>query len=262
VIIPKSNNNRSKNQRATNVSNQNIRIAQPEIPIIPITPISDELFSPEVTRAKEIMGKNFIGPETVMKRFNIPLDKNGVETLKTIPFSEETLITHKNDCILIADFGISLTKIASIMNKNDPDVVYFYNVKEYISNESEAFNNVTEKIQWRLIFKNAFPNPDNKTYNEQRTSLAKNLEIPSARAMSYVIILYYLKTKEYLFFGEQISCSDTNLNDSHISIICFLHQYTYNEKTPNILNFASYNNDDYKNIKYQAYLAINIKPER
>lgn len=265
MIIPKSNNNHSKNQRTTNVPNQNIRIAQPETPIIPITPISDESFSPEVTRAKEIMGKNFIGPETVMKHFNIPLDKNGVEAFKKIPFSEKTLLTHKDDCILMADFGISLNKIASIMNKNNPNVIYFYNVKKYISDNPEAFNNITEKIQWRLIFKNTLPNPNSKTYNEQRISLAENLEIPKVRSVAYMVILYYLREKEYLFFTDNVSCYDTNSDNTHIAMMCFLHQYTYKEDNPNILDFTSYNNgndSNQKNINYQAYLAVNIKPEK
>lgn len=179
---------------------QNIKIAQPEIPIIPITPISDESFSPEVTRAKEIMGKNFIGPETVMKHFNIPLDKNGVEAFKRIPFSEETLITHKDDCILVADFGISLALLEKIFAA-EKNPLFKIGEDSYYNPTFKDWD-LTRETQWRLIHKNLLSNPSHRNYYEQLNSLPEELYVPKTASIAYTVLLYYLKNNKYLFFNE------------------------------------------------------------
>jgi hypothetical protein len=220
---------------------------QPEIPIIPITPISDESFSPEVTRAKEIMGENFIGPETVMKHFNIPLDKNGVEAFKKIPFSEETLITHKDDCILVADFGISLANLEKLTIK---EVFLGFHDDCWYNPDKFKDYNLTRKPQWQLIHKNYLPNPLYKNYYEQLNSLSEKLYVPSACTIAYSVLLYYLQTKNLLFYGEYVSSSDIGSDQdgslSHVKIGCLVLSFLYQNNKPDIDITTGYNDyNDY-----------------
>lgn len=299
VIIPKSNNNRSKNQRTANVPNQNIRITQPEIPVIPITPISDESFSLEVTRAKEIMGKNFIGPETVMKHFNIPLDKNGIEAFKKIPFSEETLITHKDNCILVADFGIPFELFHGKVMYPESKIK---KIKHYDGPGFYEDHDLKRVPKWHLIFKNPLSNPDCKNYNEQMNALPSELYVPKMAVLSYTMLLYHLKTKEYLFLDflkksaqeanveftfRGISSSDsytypeintaTNQKENGIythGVIIYCSSSDTSRVESFDMRFATgYNNyEDYYNRiytlpgdpskKHTTYLAIALKPEK
>lgn len=206
IIIPKPNNNSYKNQNTVETSHQNIEITQPKVSTTPVEPISDESFSPEVTRAKEIMGKNFIGPETVIKHFNIPLDENGIETFKKIPFSEETLLAHKDDCILIADFGISLASLEKIFT--DKKDILFYTTEDSYYNITFKDYEMVRKYQWRLIYKSPLPNPTYKNYNEQINYLPKELYILKVASIAYAALLYHLKTQEYLFFDEMPDSND------------------------------------------------------
>jgi hypothetical protein len=272
---------------------------QPEIPIIPITPISDESFSPEVTRAKEIMGENFIGPETVMKHFNIPLDKNGVKAFRKIPFSEETLITHKDDCILVADFGIPFELFQGKVMYPESKIK---KIKHYDGPGFYEDHNLKRVPKWYLMFKNPLPNPNYKSYNEQINSLPDKLYVPKMAILSYTMLLYHLKTGEYLFldFLEKaaqeagvelpfrgISSSDsdtypeintaTNQKEygiyTHGKIIYYSSSDT-SESESFYMRFATgYNNyEDYYNRiytlpgdpsrKHTTYLAIALKPEK
>lgn len=282
IIIPKPNNNSYKNQ--------NIETTQIEIPTTPVTPISDESFSPEVTRAKEIMGKNFIGPETVMKHFNIPLDKDGVEAFKKIPFSEETLLAHKDDCILVADFGIPFEWFIRKVMYPKSEIEKSSN---YYADPEYRKDLVLKRIpEWYLIFKNVSPNPNFKSYDEQINSLPDKLYVPKMAILSYTMLLYYLKTGEYLFLDflkEKTEKAKVELTSMGIST-----SDTYENKTENgkrihseiiyyapepesfSMRFSTGYNDykDYYDTTYYSpesgepskihteYLAIALKPEK
>ncbi len=55
-------------------------------------------------RAKEIMGKNFVGVTKVVSHFDLLLLKEEVEKVPQIPFSEKRLKKHKNTHILFPVF--------------------------------------------------------------------------------------------------------------------------------------------------------------
>ncbi len=301
LVIPKSSTkSTSESTQTPSISDnpiQNIKIKEPKNLTIPVIPITDKLFSPEVTRAKEIMGKNFIGPETVMKHFNIPLDKNGVEALKTIPFSEKTLLTHKDDCILVADFGIPfdwfMEKVMYPKSKIKKDG--YYNGPSFYKD-----HNLPREPQWHLIYKSPLSNPNYKSYNEQMNSLSAKLYVPKMAVLTYTILLYHLETKEYLFldFLEKatqragveltrmgISSSDidntqkinTATNEEEVGV--YGHGeilYCTPGPEPFSVRFSIGYNDykDYYNSMYYspetgepsktrtAYLAVAIKPEK
>ncbi len=281
VIIPKSNNDSYKNK--------NIETTQIEIPTTPVTLIADESFSPEVTRAKEIMGKNFIGPETVMKHFNILLDEEGVEAFKKIPFSEKTLLAHKDDCILVADFGISLASLEKIFT--DKKDILFDTTEDSNYNITFKDYEAVRKHQWHLIYKSPLPNPTYKNYNEQINYLPKGLYILKVASIAYAALLYHLKTQEYLFFDEIPNSNDKIEKDISGSDIGTIKDKNGNKKNAHgtisyyrhVLNSmvsiafgAKYNdyNDYYTDIYYAPefdgdpfktrtiYLAVALKPEK
>lgn len=147
-----------------------------------------------LSRAKEIMGKNFLGAEEAIRflRAN-QAEEEAMKKLTEIPFSEPTLQECKNTHVLVLDLGLSILDIRQRVDQ-----------KLFCSHEDAWYNNqafakLIELAQWRLIRRDAIPNSFNKNWEEQLVLLAKNEEVPEARQIAYLAILYYLAKGERLF---------------------------------------------------------------
>lgn len=151
-------------------------------------------------RAREIMSKNFLGIEEAIQHFKVKLTFEAAEAFERIPFSEDVLMSCKDTHILVADFGLSLLEV-----RKRVDQKLFYAQDWY---NSEKFAKLTDKPQWRLLRKTAVPDSFNKNWQEQQALLTKDEETPKARAMAYMIMLYYAETSERLFQDIYVRCSD------------------------------------------------------
>lgn len=157
-------------------------------------PIPD---SDSQSRARAIMGKNFLGLEEVRKGFGIALP---VQQLAEIPFSEETLRQCKDTHVLVAGSALSVNEIRKLADDD------FYDTDWY---RREAFANEKKVgVRWYLLRKEPVPESRSKTYDEQTALLTKEEEVPFACEMTYMVILYWLTHRERLLPDVYVRCQD------------------------------------------------------
>lgn len=164
-------------------------------------------------QAKKIMGKSYLGPEEVMKHFEVAFSDKELIQLREIPFTEAELEACKNTHILFVGYPLS---IVDIRNKAKQ---LFYNQDWY---DKQAFA-TKEKVylQWHLIRKNEVPNSTSKTFNEQKALLTGNETVPRACEVVFMIILYFLVTGKRLLENMYVRCSDLVFGGWHVFVGVF-----------------------------------------
>lgn len=158
-------------------------------------------------RAREIMGKNFLGIPEVDLHFAItPFH---LEVFEEIPFPEGVLRECADTHILVADIGLSILHIRKRAGK------LFYSQDWY---KLEEFAREPEKPQWRLIKKSEVPNSTGKTWQEQQELVTDTEEISTARAMVYAIILNYLDKGERMLEHMYVRTSSIDSDGYHVHV--------------------------------------------
>lgn len=170
-----------------------------------------------IREAKNIMGKNFIGPEELLKIssiFNFFLPKKAVPTI-SIPIKEIKKI--KKDYILILGIpGLTINKMRQIFGfspeKSEP---CFYNQDWYL--KEKFADQKTMDFKWYLIQKTV----DKKTKGKNPLELEKNQlpgkKFPSAVLAAFTFFAYYfLNNKEILWSYDFIWCNDKDLNGDRV----------------------------------------------
>ena len=170
-----------------------------EVAIDPAATTSDQ------KRAREIMGKNFLGIEEVTKHYGMAFSAEQLASLATIPFSEATLKACKDTHILVAGFPMTILEIRAKAPKN-PKTFYSYKDAWY-NNEAFAANERVE-LRWYLIRKNIVANSTSKDFETQKDLLSENEMVPRACEFTYAIVLYFLVTGERLFGNVYARCAD------------------------------------------------------
>lgn len=163
-------------------------------------------------RAREIMKKNFFGIEEAVKYFGIILIEQQLAALSEIPATKVMLKKHENTHILTAFFR------RSVLDIHNAECKLFYRPYESAWYNKHAFAKDEGKIGWHLIRKTPVENSIRKPWSEQLLLLAKDEEVPSARAIVQAIIGHYLATGEWLFKNIYVRCSDTDSNGNRIYI--------------------------------------------
>jgi hypothetical protein len=157
-------------------------------------PIIDTAFP---AKAREIMGKNFLGLPEVRSGFSILLDP---EVFLAIPFSEETLRAKKDTHVLIAGASLSLNDIRKIADDD------FFDTDWY---RREPFaNNKMVSARWYLLRKEPVMESRSKTYDQQSALLAKDEEVPFACEVAYMVILKWLTHHERLLSDVYVHSQD------------------------------------------------------
>jgi hypothetical protein len=168
--------------------------------------------------ARQIMGRNFLGIPESCEHFSITPNRQFLEVLGEIPFSEDVLRVCYHSHVLVADFGLS---ILQVRKRVDRDLFYSHEDAQY---NDKDFANYREQPCWRLIRKDMVPGYDDPcyrklSYKELRSCLLTDKEeVPKPRQMVYAIILNYLATGERMFkYAYAItstteSCDDDSLN--------------------------------------------------
>lgn len=137
--------------------------------------------------ARNIMSKNFLGIPEACEHFKITPTEEQLAELAEIPFSEDTLCECKDTHILVADFGFSIFYVRKCVGRE-----LFNDHEEYPWYYDEQFARETSDFCWRLIRKDMVTN----STKGKRKLISGGEEVPSARAIVYVILLNYLVTGE------------------------------------------------------------------
>ncbi|MBI5045416.1 MAG: hypothetical protein HZC14_00160 [Candidatus Niyogibacteria bacterium] len=181
----------------------------------------------DISQAKKIMGKNFIGPDElqgIASKLGIvdPISFRKGKFPK-IFFSEEYLKKNKRNYILI--LGIPKTKDGAHLTINkmrsdlgmDPNVSEpcFYNQDWYIR---EKFADKTHlKFKWYLICKNVMRQTRGISPENVEKLLARNQNLPSAILTAFTFFAYYFLTDdEILWKNDFIWCSDRDKNGDKV----------------------------------------------
>lgn len=163
--------------------------------------------------AREIMGRNFLDIAEALRHYNIAMTGDQHELLAEIPFSEDILCACKDSHILVADLDLSILEVRKWVGR------------ELFFSTDSAWNNpeqfAGEKVEscWRLIRKDMVPEDStNRTSHEQKKLISEEDEMPSARAMVYIIILNYLVTGERMFENIYVRTSTVCSYGYHVSV--------------------------------------------
>ncbi len=150
-------------------------------------------------RARQIMGKNFFGPDDAIKHFGIRPTLQQFGYLAEIPFSKEVLTVCKDTHILVAVFPISIIDIwdkVKGIKLPSGQKAFFYKQDWY---NGQAFAGEKGELGWQLVRKTPADNSLNRYWNQQQKLLGKEDETPKVQVMVYTIIGHFLSTSERLF---------------------------------------------------------------
>jgi len=193
----------------------------------------------DITIAKKVMGKNFIGPDELLKisdDFPIKIMKR----IPTINFDVQRLEKIKNDYVLIlgsAKFAngqdLTINKMRSKFGfnpaKKEP---CFYNQDWYLK---EKFASKTSlKFQWYLIRKKVVLETRGQDPKIVSQKLNTNKIFPTAILTAYTFFAYYfLNNKQMLWKHDFVWCSDCDKNGDRI--------YTGRYQDPKKINKNGFN---------------------
>ncbi len=170
-------------------------------------------------RAREIMGKNFFGIEEAIQHFGVNPTRQQTLVLSEIPFSEAVLQETKETYILVAIFPLSILEIHGKM-----DSKLFYDQSWY---NKESFSKKHSEASWQLIRKTPVDNSFGKNWEEQQALLGEDDKVPTAQAMIYTIIGYYLTTNERLFKNIYVRTSSVDSDSCRVVIGYFFSVCLY-----------------------------------
>lgn len=172
----------------------------------------------KIERAKEIMGKQFIGPDELLRctpylLFDIPAE------IPSIPYDEDKLKESKEDYFLILGVAkftdgkdVTCRNLIDIFGK-DPEVSEpcFYNQEWY---EQEDFINNPMETGWYLIRKDVLE--DSRAVLP--AELMKIVVLPTTICCAYSFFVAWLSTGERLWYHDYVWCSNLDHNGDRIYV--------------------------------------------
>ncbi|HEX6915095.1 MAG TPA: hypothetical protein VF145_07625 [Chitinophagaceae bacterium] len=170
-----------------------------------------------IADAKALMGKNFIGPDEVLKFYSAMGRTPGKFELPEIPFSIEQLRACSDDYLLVltvpfASDGWALN-ILNLREVFGMDPISrepcFYNQDWYLN---EAFVREPPALKWQLVKKHV--------HEETRAMLPAdiNVSFPSAILCTYTFFANYLVNGEELWPYDFVWCNDKDHNNDRIYV--------------------------------------------
>ena len=156
-----------------------------------------------VQKARQIMGRSFVGVEEVAQHLSIRFRDDQLGHLAKVPFSENTLNQCRETHVLAPGYPLSIRELRQRLPSGliDPDQDPWYGKTAFA---------VQERVgpRWYLMRASILPESTDKTLEEQK-SLLENEEVPHACELVYVTILHYLVNGIRLFDrGELVRCQD------------------------------------------------------
>ena len=169
------------------------------------------------SRAREIMGDNFIGTDELerMKSLDLLIPSD----VPDIPFAVEELETKKSDYFLILGINrftdgslVNIKKMISIYGKNPSESEpCFYNQDWY---NQEEFIETSMEEGWYLIRKNVYANSRTIQPNE----LMEKYTFPSAVRCVYSFFVAWEAKNIKLWLHDFVWCSDVDHNGDRIYV--------------------------------------------
>lgn len=168
-------------------------------------------------RARNIVGKNFLGAEEVAEHFGIRLSPEEQEKVRQIPFSERTLLECKDSHILLLgvardDSGNPLTiaRLRQMFPRGGQPRFRSYPKPAAVS-ESYA-SKETPQLRWYLIAKGLVEESRSKPYWQQEKLLAENQYRERAVVYVYMMFLMFKARGEYIFRTDLVwsSCAGSD----------------------------------------------------
>jgi hypothetical protein len=158
--------------------------------------------NPAWLRAREIMGKNFLGVEEVMTHYKVMPTVEQLDALAEIPFSETELEECKDTHLLVAGFPMTILDVRAKAPSKKPKTFYSYKDAWY---NTQAFA-TDEKVglRWYLIRKTAVDSSFSKLFDNQKRLLGPKDEVPRACELVYAVVLYFMATGERLFSNTYV----------------------------------------------------------
>ena len=191
-----------------------------------------------ITKAKEILGKNFIGPDELFSiKDKLGISFKNIKDIPLIPFSIDSLKYFKDSAILILlipyykdNTPLTLIKLREHFGC-DPSISQpcFYNQDWYLK---EDFANCTpSKLEWNLLNKNVLEKSRGKAPETFSRIIPKNQILPTSFLCSFAFFSYYLYTKgEVLWETDYLWCADTDHLGDQIYVGRYLDTTGINKK--------------------------------
>jgi len=155
-------------------------------------------------RAHEIMGPDMIGVDYASKFFGVDFQAQG-----DIHCSESTLKLYNEEGMSTLVWVPPLKTIydiSKILDNKRRDLIY-----DSLKYSKHSFFNESAYSHsgWQLISKVPVHGSTNRTWEKQQVFISKKVEIPSAFAVIYTVIMTYILTGERLLGQISVRCSDT-----------------------------------------------------
>jgi hypothetical protein len=176
-------------------------IVEPAPPTLAFQP------TPSQVRAREILGKNFLGIEEAMRHYGAAYTEEQIATLAEIPFSEAEIEERKNDFLLVAGSPMTVLDIRKKAPNKKPKKA-FYSYKDAWYNTQVFATNERVGVEWFWIRKTAVENSFSKSFADQQQLTPAGEEVPRACELIYAVVLYFMATGERLFSNVYVRCID------------------------------------------------------
>ncbi|MDD5164891.1 MAG: hypothetical protein PHF10_01470 [Patescibacteria group bacterium] len=164
-------------------------------------------------RALEIMGdENFFGVDEAIKHFGVDPSRQQCAIFSGVPFSEAILKECRKTHILVAIFPLSIMEIET----RHPEL-FDTDILANAKNQPFLIKNFC-RTGWHLIRKTPIESSFSKNWQEQQILLRGDEEIPTAQAMVYTIIGYFMANNQHLFERILIRTSSTDRYKSRVHI--------------------------------------------
>lgn len=168
--------------------------------------------------AKKIFGKDFIGPDELLKYSK----QMGIKTpakIPNVPYSPSELRKRSEDYLLVLGSStmssgdpLSLLSLRTHFGV-DPDVFEpcFYNQDWYLK---EKFMTDPLTDEWYIVRKSVFQN----TRAQNPEQISAELKLPSAVQCAYAFFMNCFNTGEYLWEHDFVWCRDKDHNGDRIYV--------------------------------------------
>jgi len=205
----------------------------------------------DIERAKDIMGKNFIGLTeliSIKDKMGIYISDKIIKSVPKLTLPLDFLEKYINDYILILaiPFYKNGSKLTVVKMKEhfscDPEKLEpcFYNQDWYL--KEKFANEETLKSKWYLVKKDVFEvyrGIDPKTFPFKENKLFK---LPTAILCAYTFFAnYFISNGEILWKNDFVWCSDSDSNNDQIYIGRYIDPKKINKNGFNIHRHLSIN---------------------
>ncbi|MEK7083933.1 MAG: hypothetical protein AAB932_01745 [Patescibacteria group bacterium] len=171
----------------------------------------------DITQAKKIMGKHFIGP-VELGAISAKLDIVGVPTTRIakIPFTEQTLKKYRKNALLILGVQrfkngkkMTLNNLRARFGANSQKEPCFYNQDWYLKEDFAARK--TLKPEWYLVSTNVKSGTRGQNPERIKKSITRGYSFPSAVLAAFTFFAYYFHTGGKMLWKQDfIWCEDTD----------------------------------------------------